>query len=202
MLLVDRDAEGLFENRFHGRRAVADLFFAVHAFDVLRDKSQRPGSVKRHHGDDVRQVVRFHLHEVTRHARAFQLKDAGGVPRSQEFEGFRVINRDVIQVQLHPATLFDQVAGALHNRQGRQAQEIHLEQAQRLDDRHFELGDRFNRRLFRAAGWPVQWDVIQDRPVGNDHARSVRPGAAYRAFHVPGGVDQLFQIRRRIIDIL
>ena len=51
----------------------------------------------------------------------------------------------LLQVELDLVALFDQVAGALHDGQGRQAEEIDLEQAERLDDRHLELGDRFDR---------------------------------------------------------
>ena len=56
--------------------------------------------------------------------------------------------------------LADQIAGALHDGQGGQTQEIHLEQAQFVDDLHLELGDRLDGRIFRAAGGAVQGQVF------------------------------------------
>ena len=55
----------------------------------------------------------LHLHQVAGHARAFQLEDAGGVALPEEFEGLRVIDGDVVQVELDAVALLDQVAGAL-----------------------------------------------------------------------------------------
>ena len=96
LFLVDRDAEGLLENRFQRGVAVLDRFLAVHALDVGGDELQRAGAVERHHGDDVVQVLRLHLHQVAGHARAFQLEDAGGVALLEELEGFRIVDRDVV----------------------------------------------------------------------------------------------------------
>ena len=44
--------------------------------------------------------------------------------------------------------LVDQIAGAGHDRQGRQAKEVNLEQTQGFEMRHLELGDRLDRALF------------------------------------------------------
>ena len=184
LFLVDRDAVGFFEDGLHRSVEVLDRFLAVHAPDVARDELQRAGAVERHHGDDVVQVVRAHLHQEAGHPCAFQLEDAGRVPRAEKFERLGVIDRDVVQVQLHAVALLDQVAGALHDRQGGQAEEVHLEQPERLDDRHLELGHRLDRRVFvNVAGRAVQRDVVDHRLVGDDHPGGMGAGVAHHAFH-------------------
>ena len=60
--------------------------------------------------------------------------------------------------------LFNQLAGARHNRQRAQAEKVDFEQAQRLNDRHFKLGHRLDRAVFGARGWAVERDII-DQPA-------------------------------------
>ena len=59
-----------------------------------------------------------------------------------------IVDRDVIEVVNDLMAFADQIAGALHDGQGRQAQEIHLEQSERFEDRHLELGDGLDRAFF------------------------------------------------------
>ena len=202
LFLVDGDAVGFFKNRLEAGVRIRDRLDAVHAVDVAGDELQRAGAVERHHSDDVSQVLRLHLHDVAGHAGAFQLEDACGMPAAQELEGLGVVDGDVVQGESLAVALLDQVAGALHDGEGGQAQEVHLEQAERLDDRHFKLRHRLDGRLFRAAGWAVQGSVVDQRHVGDEHARGVRAGVAHHAFHVGGGVDHLAQVFGVIVNFL
>ena len=136
-------------------------------------------------------VLRFHLDQVAGHTRAFHLEDACGLSAPIEFETLRVIHRDVVEREFHAVTVFDHVAGARHDRQRGQAEEVHLEHAQAVEDAHFELGDRLDGSYFRAGGGAVQRKVVQQRLIGNHHARRMGAGIAHRAFHVNGGVNQL-----------
>ena len=76
LFLVDRDAVGVVENWLQRGVTIDNRFFAVHAADVAGDEIHWAGAVERHHGDDVVEVFGFHLDDVARHTRAFQLEDA------------------------------------------------------------------------------------------------------------------------------
>ncbi len=121
--------------------AVGDFFLAVHAFDVRGNGIHRPGAIKRHHGDNVVQLGGFHLHQKTGHAHAFQLEHTGSEAFTQEFIGFGVIHRNIIERIAHIMALENQIAGLLHHGQSGKAQEIHFEHAQMIQDGHFILGD-------------------------------------------------------------
>ena len=98
--------------------------------------------------------------------------------------------------------LLDRLAGAFHHRQCDQAQEIHLEHAQRIEDAHLELRDRFDRRFLRVGGGAVQRQVFENGFIRNDHTRCVRAGVADGAFHFCGDIDQLMQVRLVVVDLL
>ena len=99
--------------------------------------------------------------------------------------GGGVVGGDVVQVELDAVALLDQVAGACHDGQGGQPQEVHLEQAQRVEHAHLELGDGLDRAIFSCgAGWAVQRHVLHQRLVGDHHAGGVGAGVAHHAFHL------------------
>ena len=51
-------------------------------------------------------------------------------PLPKQVIGGGIIGGDVIQVEVDPVALADQVAGACHDGKGRQPEEVHLEQAE------------------------------------------------------------------------
>ena len=114
----------------------------VLAGDVVRDVVHRARTVQ---GDHRRQVVhggRLQLADVAPHARRLQLEDAGRLAGRQQLERLRVVQRDPVQVDLDAAVRPDQVDRLAQDRQVRQAQEVELEQAQRLHPVHLALGHR------------------------------------------------------------
>ena len=86
--------------------AVFDFLFTMHALDVGRNKFQRARAVERNHGDDIIDILWPHLHHVAGHSRAFQLEDARGMAFADEFEGFRIVDGDIIQAELYPHAAF------------------------------------------------------------------------------------------------
>ena len=82
----------------------------------------------------------------------------------------------------------DVVDGAAENRQVREAQEVHLEQADLGDLRHREL--RRRDRRFVAARRALQRHDLNERIARDDDARGVRAGVARDAFEPLGGVDE------------
>ena len=78
-----------------------------------------------------------------------------------------------------PWRALDQLAGPRHDGQRRQPEEVDLEQAERLEHLHLELGDGADRVVLRPAlGRAVERHVVDQRPVGDDHAGGVRAGVA------------------------
>ena len=94
---------------------------------------------------------------------------------------------------------FNHAAGARHHRQRGKAEEIHLEHAHAVEDAHLKLGDGFDGRFFRAGGWPVNGQILGNRLVRNHQPGGVRAGVADGAFHVNGGVHQLFDFRVAVV---
>jgi hypothetical protein len=156
----------------------------VHTRDVIGDEVHRAGTVERHHGDDVIEVAGF----ISTTQRVIPVpsswKTPAVCPFAQQFKGLGVVGGDVAQVVFLAGALADQVAGARHDRQRGEAEEIDLEHAHAVEDAHFELGDGLDGRFFRVGGRAVNRQVLGQRFVGDDHPGGVRPGIADDAFHV------------------
>ena len=56
-------------------------------------------------------------------------------------------------------------------------------------------------RFFGAAGRAVKRQVLHQRLIGDDHARSVGAGVARHTFHVAGSVDQVAQVICFLINL-
>ncbi len=182
--------------------AVFDLFLAVHALDIGGYKFQWARPVERYHRNNVIDILRLHLHHITRHTVAFQLEDARGVALIDELERFCVLDGDIFQGQIGPMSFFNQLARARHNGQGAQAQEIDLEQPQRANDRHFELCNGLDGAVFGPGGRAVERHVVHHRLIRDHHPRRVGARIADRAFHLSGGVDQILQVIGLVVQLL
>ena len=71
-------------------------------------------------------------------------------PGAQQLERLRVVERDAVEVDALDAPLLgDEVDGLAQDRQVGEAQEVELQQAQRLDPVHLVLGHEL-----RPSSWP------------------------------------------------
>ncbi len=104
-------------------------------------------------------------------------------PLPEEFEGFGVIQGDVVQVEFPAVAFLDQLARTRHDCQRGKTEEIHLQQTHRFHDRHLELDDRFDRVILGSVGGAVQRRVFDDRAVGDHHPRGVCAGVAHHPLH-------------------
>ncbi len=89
--------------------------------------------------------------------------------------------------------LFDQLARAAHDRQRRESEVIHLEQADALEPVHFEFDDGESAGVV-AFGRTMQRRVLDDGTIRDDDARRVRPRVARDAFEQTRIVNQLAEI--------
>ena len=125
-------------------------------------------------------------------------------PRCSRAYVSRVVERQLVQVDLLAARLLDQPHGVVQQRQRAQAEEVHLEHADLLQVAHDPL--RRDHRLVALAAAVValaddalQRHVIGQRAVGDDDAGGVRAGVAVGPFQLAGDVDQLADLRVAVV---
>ena len=142
-------------------------------------------------------VVGPKLADVAPHARRLELEDAGRLARGQQLERLRIVERDPLQVDLHAAVLADQVDRLAQDGQVREAQEVELEQAQRLDAVHLVLGhDRVR------VGGPLQRHQLRQRLAADHDAGGMRGGVAGHALQLLGELDDAVDRRLVLVHLL
>ena len=188
---------------------VGRLLAAVLAVDVSIHHAavERAGTIEGRAGDDVADVVRLQPLEQFADAVRLELKHALGVAALQQGVGLRVVQRQLVQVDLLAARLLDQLDRVVEQRQGAQAQEVHLEQADLFQVAHDPLrrDDRLagpRAGVVALADDALQRHVIGQRAVGDHHAGRVRAGVAVGAFQLAGDVDQLAHLRVGLVRLL
>ena len=96
--------------------------------------------------------------------------------------------------------LLDRFTRLCHDRQRSQPKEINLQQAEVIEDFHRELGNSFYRAVFcRTSCRTVQWNILDDRLIGDDHPGSMRAGITHHTLHVFRRVNQVFEISRTAV---
>ncbi len=97
----------------------------------------------------------------------FHLEHADHLATPQHLVGFRIVERDLAQVDRFPLSR-DEIDRALEHGQRLQAQEVEFHQPRRFDPLHVELGRRHRR--FRIA---IKRRELDQRPVADDDARGM-----------------------------
>ena len=141
VLLVDEDPVGLLQVRLEQRVQVRHGLLAVLAPDVGRDVVHRARAIEGDHGRQVVDRRRAQLADVATHAGRLELEDAGRLAAGQELEGLAIVERDRVEVDdADRGCRGHEVDRLAQDRQVGQAQEVELEQPQRLDGVHLVLG--------------------------------------------------------------
>ena len=146
------------------------LLAPVFNVDVIVDHPalQRARTIEGGGGDDVGELVGFHPAQQIADAARFELKNAFGLAALQQCVGGFVVERQPLEVEIFAGRLFNQPDRPRKDGEVAEAEEVHLQQARRLDVVHRPLGDDV---LF--AGDAGQRDVFGDRFVGDDHRGGV-----------------------------
>ena len=119
-------------------------------------------------------------------------------PEREQLERLRVVERDAVDVDaLDAPLLVDEVHRLAQDGQVGQAQEVELEQAERLDAVHLVLGHERVR-----VGRLLERHQLRERLAADDHARRVGGGVARDALHLLGELDQLVDRRVRGVHLL
>ena len=143
LLLVHHDPVGVREDGLEVIVQVADAGLAVLAIGVLGVHAgpQRSGSVQGIEGDEVFEPVGSEVAHEGAHRAALELEDTDRVAATQHLVDRLVVERHGVDVRPVPRVAFDQVQGTLDRREVAQAEEVHLQEAERLDAVHLVLGD-------------------------------------------------------------
>ncbi len=122
---------------------------------------------------------------------AVELEDAEGVAALEQLEGLGgVVQREAEEIDVDPLVRLHHLDGVVHDGQVAQAQEVHLQQAERLAARVVPLRDG------HAVGVPdPDRDVVDDGLAGHDHAGGVHAHLPHQALHAARGVDDLLHVR-------
>ena len=195
-------AVGFGQDLLHDGVGVRHRLAAVLAVDVGVHHAavERAGPVQGRAGDDVADVVRPQPLEQLADAVRLELEHALGVAALQQRVRLRVVQRQLVDVDRLAARLLDQLDRVVQQRQGAQAQEVHLEHADLFQVAHDPLrrhdglaGPRAG--VVALAHHALQRHVVRQRPVGDHHAGRVRAGVAVRPLQPAGHVDQLAHLR-------
>ena len=197
VLLVHEDPVRPVEERLQQRVEVLDRLLAMLAPDVGRDVVHRARAVERHHGREVEHGRGLELPDVAAHARGLELEDARRLARREQLERLRVVQRDVVQVHRDVAVVLDQVHGLAQDREVGEAQEVELEQAQRLDAVHLVLGHERVR-----VGRLLERHQLGQRLPRDDHPGRVRGRVPGHALQLLRKADQLPDLRVPVVHLL
>ena len=168
---------------------VRDRLAAVLARRVARDVLHRPRPVEGDERDQVLELGRLHLPQRVAHARRLELEDAGRVGAGEHLVRLRVVHRDLRDVEPVAA---DQADGLVDHVEVAQAEEVHLQQAERLDVLHRDL-----RHDLLVGALLLQRHDLDQRLRADHDAGGVDRVGPRQALERPGEVDDL--LRDRIV---
>ena len=196
LLLVDDDAVGLAEDRRDHVVQALDALAPVLAVHIGVDVVHRARAVQRHDGDDVLEAVGLELPERIAHALTFELEHADRVALLQQRERRRVVERQLggIDVDTAPG---NQLPRRLDHGERLEAEEIELHQPRGFGPFHAELGCRQLR-----ARIAVERHEVDQRPVGDDHARGMGRGVAVKTLEPLADIEQLRHDRLGVARLL
>ena len=190
LLLVGDDTEGLFQDRLGLGQDVLHLLPAQLALDELLHHPDRERA-RAVEGVERRQLLeprRLGAPQHVAHAARLELEDAVRASVAEQPEDLRVVERNRVEIEVDALHL-ERAQGVVDDRDGLQAEEVHLEQAETLDRLHVPL-----RRDFVAAGLVERHELV-DRHRRDDHAGGVHRSVAGQALEAAADIDDLPDLR-------
>ena len=134
LLLIYGDAVGVFQVFFHTWQVVGYWFFALFARDERWYVFDRPRPIERIHGYQVGDDGRLQFLHVFLHARRLELEHGNGAPFLKQFVGRRIVERNVVDVDLFALRFFDVAQRLFDDGECLQPKKIHLDEPDRFDD--------------------------------------------------------------------
>ena len=190
LLLIDRDAVSLLQQLLHVGEVVMDLGRVVLAGHEVRDVIHRPRAVEGVHSDQVLETLWMQADQPLLHAAGFKLEDALGVAARIKCEDLRVVDGNLLNVNVLAEALLDHRERSVDDGEGLEAQEIHLQHAHVLDLGAFVLAhpDFLARGLVRAHG---DRNVVREVAAADNHGAGVDARLADAALQLEGIIQHL-----------
>ena len=142
-----------------------------------------------------------HLGQHTAHSSAFHLEDATHFTAREQFERLPchfTFKGDGCQGVLDAVPFFDQPPSLAHHRKRTQAEKVHLEQPNRLQDRKLKLGHRVGNTPL--AG-PHERGIVDQFLVRHNHRGGVDAGVTRHPFQFHRIVEQTGDPRLILIKL-
>ena len=183
LLLVEDHPETVPEHRLEARMKVVDRLEALLPPEVGMDRValDGPRADDRHLDHQVVQALRARLGERLHLGPALDLEDADGVGRLEHLEDLRNLLRQPVEVEAQAAVVLDQLDRLVDRGQHPEAQQVQLDQLQRLDVALVVLGhDAAGHRRSLQRGDIDQRCGGDQHPAGVDRqvaGKAVDPGA-------------------------
>ena len=162
---------------------------------VVRVGAHRPGPVQRQHRGDVLERVRLHRAQQRPHRAAVELEHPERVTAGEQLVRLRVVQPELLQDDGLAAVRADLLQAVVEHREVAQAEEVHLEQAERLARAHVQLGD--DGAVLLA---PLDRDDVEQRLGAQDHAGGVHAPLALEALEPAGGVDDPLHVGVGVVE--
>ncbi len=183
LLLVDRDAERRAGDRLQPRIDVRDRLLAVLAPRVTRDVRHRARAVERNERDQIFELRRLDLRRsASRIPDDSNWKTPIASPRREHLVDLLVVERQLGVVE----PVADQLLRLLEHVEVAQAEEVDLQQPERLDVAAGELGHDL-----LVGALLLQRDVLRQRLVADHDAGSMDRVRAHEPFQRSRQVDDL-----------
>ena len=153
------------------------------------------GPVERQHRGDVLEVVGLHRAQQRAHRATVELEHAQRVAARQQLVGLGVVEPDLLEHHSLAPVGLDVFEAVVEDGEVAQAEEVHLQQPERLAGAHVELRD--DRAVLLAA---LDGDDVEERVAREDHARGVHPPLALEPFEAARGVDDLLDLVLGLVE--
>ncbi len=186
VLLVHEDPVRVPQRGLQGLVEVGHRLLAVLAPDVGGDVRHRARAEEGDHGGQVAHLGRLELLDVSAHPGAFQLEHAHRVAAAQQLEGAGVVQRQVVDVEIDLPMLLHQLDRIGQDGEVDEAQEVELQEAERLAGVHLELGHRG-----LAVGRALERHDLGQRLAADDDPGGVGGRVAGHAFQLLRDADEL-----------
>src|SRR5215213_11257574 len=182
LLLVGGDAVGRLQDRPETLVEVLDALWVVLAALEVGDVVHRARSVKRVQRDEVIEAVGPDLLEHRLHPARLELEDPESISPGKELQSRLVVERNRTYVRLFAATTADGFEGLFDHVEVPQAEEIYLEQSQRLYIGHGMLYHDRKLLFVFYRGTPclgeLERNAIRQRLLRDDDACGMGPRVA------------------------
>ena len=168
--LVDSDSVGVLEEFLHLGEVVFNSLKSELPVDEVGNVVHRARTVEGVHCNEVLETLRMKSLEPVLHPGGFKLEHAVGVAAAVEFVGRFVVYVDCLYVNVLSETELDVVQALMDDREGVEAQEVHLEHSHILDVVAVVLAgpDKFSGLLVLRQ---ADRDVVR-QPSASDYGRA------------------------------